>query len=102
MQSGYYFIIFFFSSNLYNKTEQKTEKTTFLLHMYYIIVATAVCTAELFVLQETFLSFKIRALAGKNGQNLVHYQKPVCPGLLSLFSLLRVEKSGGFSVLQPS
>ena len=52
----------FFSSNLYTKTEQKTEKTTFLLHMYYIIVATAVCTAELFVLQETFLSFKLRGL----------------------------------------
>ena len=61
MQSGYYFMIFF-SSNLYTKTEQKTEKTTFLLHIYYIIVVTAVYTAERVLLQETILSFKIRGL----------------------------------------
>ena len=30
--------------------------------MYYIIAATAVYTAERFVLHETFLSFKIRGL----------------------------------------
>ena len=61
MQNGYHFMIFF-SYNLYTKTEQKTKKTNFLLHMYYIIAATAVYTAERFILQETFLSFKIRGL----------------------------------------
>ena len=71
MESGYYFMIFF-SSNLYTKTEQKTEKTTFLLHMYYIIAATAVYTAERFVLQETFLSFKIRGFKSRAGYNGTH------------------------------
>ena len=62
-------MILFFSSNLYTKTEQKTEKTNFLLHMYYIIAATAVYTAERFVLQETFLSFKIRGFKSRADYN---------------------------------
>ena len=44
--------------------EQKIEKTIFLLYIiiYYIIAATAVYTAEWFVIQETFLSLKVRGL----------------------------------------
>ena len=67
MQTSYYFMILFyliFILRTPSKKEQKIEKTTFLLYigMYYIIAATAVYTAEQFVLQQTFLSLKIRGL----------------------------------------
>ena len=54
-----------FLSNLYTKDaiEEGTKNRKdyfFVVHMYYISAATAVYTAERFVLQETFLSLKIR------------------------------------------
>ena len=55
MQSGYYSMLLF-SSNLYTKMEQKTEKTTVLLHNMQCIctkllqLSTLVYTAERFVL----------------------------------------------------
>ena len=56
-----------FLSNLYTKDaiEDGTKNRKdyfFVVHIYYIIAATAVYTAEWFVLQETFLSLKIRGL----------------------------------------
>ena len=56
-----------FLSNPYTKDAIEDGTTNrkdyfFVVHMYYIIAANAVYTAERFVLQETFLSLKIPGL----------------------------------------